>query len=275
MFAVSLRSGRFASSPVPMPFPPSRTLRWMPAAAAALALAACADAPTASTSYAQTVGGTEWVAVAEPAGLPRADTWLPFAAPDSPARAEVHALRSRAGRARSAGHPEEALALEADALQIASAAVVRITRPQGILEPMSALDAWIDRARARLETAPNAPLEAAAEQVEAQSAAAHAALAAGDTLTAVDHVTRGTLTARQHSPMAVGLRLLASAEARLSSGAAGGSAAARARSLLVGAREGLAMGDSIRALRRAVYALQLLENAEARRAPVDPEPAPR
>jgi hypothetical protein len=69
--------------------------------------------------------------------------------------------------------------------------------------------------------------------------------------------------------MAVGLRLLASAEARLNAGGRSDPNAKRARSLLIGAREGLAAGDSIRALRRAVYALQLLDGQPAPE-PVDP-----
>jgi hypothetical protein len=236
-------------------------------AAALLAVSACDGGPTAPTSYVQVAGGQAWVAVAEPRGLPRAETWLPYLSPAH--RAGVDALRVRAQRARAAGQPEEALRLEAQALREAAAGVARAPDAGRMLGALAALEAWTDRARARLELGAHPELAAAAASVAARAQAARAALDAGHTAAAVRHLSEGTLGAREQSPMAVGLRLLASAEARLQARAASGAAERNARALLLGARAGLASGDSIRALRRAVYALQLLEGAPAP-AVVDP-----
>ena len=236
-------------------------------AAALLAVSACDDGPTGPTSYVQVAGGQAWVAVAEPRGLPRAETWLPYLSPEH--RAGVDALRARAHRARAAGRPEEALRLEAQALREAAAGVAHAPDAGRVLGALAALEAWTDRARARLELGAHPELAAAAASVAARAQAARAALDAGDTAAAVRHLSEGTLAAREQSPIAVGLRLLAIAEARLQAGAASSATERNVRALLLGARAGLASGDSIRALRRAVYALQLLEGAPAA-AVVDP-----
>ena len=231
------------------------------ALAAVLAVAACDDAGTAPTSYVQAVAGGAWVAVAEPPGMPRADTWLPWLASDGPAAAQVRQLRDSAGRARSAGRVEEAMALEEDALRLAAGSLARSPDAvRGVLVPLAALDAWTDRARTRLELGRYPSLDSAAAAVGAEAAAARAALAAGDTMIAVTHIASGTLLARRHSTLGVGLRLLAAVEARLGPAKNVDSTnLKRARHLLAGAREALATGDSMRAMRRAVYALQLLE----------------
>jgi hypothetical protein len=230
--------------------------------AAVLAAAACEDAGTAPTSYVQAVaGGGAWVAVAEPVGMARSDTWLPWLAAGGPAAAQVRQLRDGASRARGAGRVEEAIALEDDALRLAAGSLARSPDAvRGVLVPLGALDAWTDRARARLETGRYPQLQAAAAAVAAEAAAARRALAAGDTMTAVVHLANGTLAARRQSTLGVGLRLLAAVEARLGPPKSIDSTnLKRARHLLAGAREALATGDSMRAMRRAVYALQLLD----------------
>jgi hypothetical protein len=227
---------------------------------AALALlAACEDAPSAPTSYVQVVAGGTWVAVAEPAGMAKPDSWLPYAAEGGPAWTSLQQLRGAAGRARGAGDIDLALQLDDEALRLSSFSLARAPEVERVLLPLAALDAWTDRARARLESGSYPELAATAATVRAEAEAARASLAAGDTMKAVVHVTRGTLAARRLSPMAVGLRLMASVEARLGDGAGESAGVRRARHLLRDAREGLATGDSVRALRRALYALQLLE----------------
>jgi hypothetical protein len=241
---------------------PLNQVRLAALAAVLLAVAACEDAGTAPTSYVQVVGGGTWVAVAEPPGMPRADTWLPWVAPGGPAAAQVHALRESANRARNAGRIEQSLALEDDALRLAAGSLARSPDAvRGVLTPLAALDAWTDRARARLELGRYPALDTAAAAVSAQAAAARSALAAGDTMVAVTHIVNGTLIARRHSTLSVGLRLLAAVEGRLGREQPGESMnLRRARHLISGAREALSTGDSMRAMRRAVYALQLLES---------------
>ena len=224
-------------------------------------LAACEDGGTAPTSYVQVVGGGAWVAVVEPAGMPRAETWLPWLPAESPAWEEVRAFHEAAARARRAGRIEESLALEDDALRTAAAALPRAPDPaRGVLGPLAALDAWTERARARLQSGSYPELQAAADEVAGQAAAARRALSAGDTLQAVAHLASGTVAARRQAPVAVGLRLMGAVQARLGRPQGGESPnVRRARRLLAGAREGLATGDELRAMRRAMYALQLLE----------------
>lgn len=248
-----------------MPVRPFRRAR-LAAALALTLLAACEDAPTGPTSFVQHAAGGTWVAVAEPVGLPRADAWTPFV--DSAAAATLREMRDRASRARSAGRVEEALAIEAGMMELAARSLVRAPDAARLLSGAAALDAWVDRARARVETGSFAALDAAARAVAAQSDSARAALAAGNAEQAVLHLTRGTVQAREHAPMAVGLRLMAAVEARLAS-AGESDGVRRARHLLADAREGLATGDSVRALRRAVYALQLLD-AEGIAVPAPP-----
>ena len=69
---------------------------------ATLSVAACGDAPTLPTSFAQEAGGRTWVAVTEPAGMPDARTWLPYLAAGDAHR--IRALVSDAAKVRrSAG----------------------------------------------------------------------------------------------------------------------------------------------------------------------------
>jgi hypothetical protein len=230
-------------------------------------LAACEDSPTAPPSYAQVVAGETWVAVAEPGGMAVADTWLPYAA--APAAAEARELGRSAVRARRAGRISEALELEGRALLLAAGAVDRAPPPERLLGPLAALDAWQARAAERLAAEPHPHLAESAAAAQAGADSARLALADGDTSAAVLHLSRAALAAREHAPMAVGARLLAALEARID-GAAQAASLQRARHLLAGAREGMATGDTVRALRRVVYAHQLLDAGA-----VDPAGTPR
>jgi hypothetical protein len=227
-------------------------------ATVALTLAACEDSPTGPTSYAHVADGRTWVAVAEPAGLAAVESWLPYVG-TGPAAERIGALRADAASARSAGRVEVARALEAEAFAVAGAALERTPGSEALRPALAALDAWTMRAAGRLDVDPDGGLAAAAAEVGDLHRAAHASLARGDTAAAVAEITRASAVAREWSPVSVGLRLLARAEERLDAGGASEPVAARARRLLAGAREGLVTGDSVRAVRRALYALQLLE----------------
>lgn len=237
--------------------PRSRALH--AALAALLLLAACEDAPTAPTSYVQHAAGGVWVAVTEPQSLPRVDTWLPYVDGEGVAAGVLGELRERAARYRTAGRVEDALQVEDEMMRVAAGSLARAPEPARLLASAAALDEWADRARARLQTGSYAELSAAVRAVTTEAEAARAQMAAGDTNAAVLSLTRGALAAREHSPLAVGLRLMGAVEARLAAGAGESDGVRRARHLLADAREGLATGDSLRALRRAVYALQLLD----------------
>jgi hypothetical protein len=248
---------KFPRFPLHMPLRPFR--RALAASAALLLLlAACDDGPTGPTSYVQHAAGGVWVAVAEPAALPRVETWLPYVG-EGPAAAALRDMRERAARARTAGRVEEAMALEDEMMRVAASSLVRAPEPARLLAAAAALDQWVERARARLAMGSYPGLAASTLLVAAEADAAREALRADDAAGAVQHLTRGTLAAREHAPVAVGLRLMAAVEARLAGGVGQTAGVRRARHLLADAREGLATGDSVRALRRAVYALQLLD----------------
>jgi hypothetical protein len=106
--------------------------RAVPAALATLLLlAACEDAPTAPTSYVQHAAGGVWVAVAEPAALPRVDTWLPYVGPaDAGALRE---MRDRAGRLRTSGRVEDALEVEDEMMRLAARSLARTPEPARLL----------------------------------------------------------------------------------------------------------------------------------------------
>lgn len=224
-------------------------------------LAACEDSPTAPATYAHVADGRTWVAVAEPAGLPTMDTWLPFVGVE--AAADLRTLRGEAARARGAGRIEEARAMEAEGFARAARALHRTPDEREVLVALAALESWVSRAEARLLVDDDAELAATVEHVRALHREARAVLAAGERTAAVVHVTDAAAAAREWSPVAVGLRLLARAEHRLETGEVPDEAAQRARRLLVGAREGLATGDTVRAVRRALYALQVLDAGAA------------
>lgn len=233
-------------------------------AALVFPLAGCGDGPTAPTSYAQEVQGRIWVAVTEPYGLPDARTWEPYVAPGSPVLAQLREMSSAAGRARRAGRLEEAAALEGRAA-VTAAAVARITDPLPLVRSLDALERWEQNAATRLESGRYPELERAVAEVAGLRDAARALLARGDTAAAVVQLARAAERVRYETPAAVALRLVAAAEARIDSAAAPTERMRRARRLLRGAREGMATGDHARALRRAVYALQLLEAEPLRR----------
>lgn len=243
-----------------MPFLPRR--RALHAALASLLLlAACEDAPTAPTSYVQHAAGGVWVAVTEPLAMPRVDTWLPYVGGEGASAGALREMRERAARFRTAGQVEDALRLEDEMMRFAARSLTRAPEPTRLLSAAAALDEWADRARLRLQTGSYPELAAAVLVVASEAESARARMAAGDTGRAVLHLTRGAIAAREHAPVAVGLRLMGAVESRLGPAPRPGESAGvrRARHLLADAREGLATGDSVRALRRAVYALQLLD----------------
>jgi hypothetical protein len=238
-----------------MPFDLRRALPC--ALATLLLLAACEDAPTAPTSYVQHAAGGVWVAVTEPMSLPRVDTWLPYVG--AAEAGTLREMRDRAGRLRTSGRVEDALEVDDEIMRLSARSLARTPEPARLLASAAALDEWADRARARLQTGSYPELAGAVLAVTTEAEAARAQMAAGDSGRAVMHLTRGAIAAREHAPLAVGLRLMAAVEARLARERGESAGVRRARHLLADAREGLATGDSLRALRRAVYALQLLD----------------
>lgn len=235
-----------------------RALRTLACCCALVAVAACADAPTGPTSYVQVAEGRTWVAVAEPEGIPTAATWLPHVPAGSPVQGQVRELRDGAGKMRRSGRLEQAAAMEAQAARLAAASL-RTAPADELARSFTALESWTDRANQRMETGSYPELAGAVQAVEQLSAAARAALERGDATEAAVQLTLAAEQVHEQSPPAVALRLVAAAEARIDAAANPTEGMKRARRLLRGAREGMSTGDYARALRRAVYALQLLD----------------
>ncbi|HEX2209912.1 MAG TPA: hypothetical protein VHG93_19715, partial [Longimicrobium sp.] len=122
------------------------------ALAALLLLSACEDAPTAPTSFVQHAAGGVWVAVAEPAQLPRVDTWLPYVGPEGAALGALREMRDRAAKFRTAGKVEDALQVEDEMMRFAARSLTRAPEPVRLLSTIAALDEWADRARLRMQT---------------------------------------------------------------------------------------------------------------------------
>jgi hypothetical protein len=229
-------------------------------------VAACADAPTAPRSYVQEADGAVWVAIVEPAGMPDVRTWLPCVPAGSEALARVNALRDEAARERRAGRLERALEMEGEASLLAAGSIAWSPPAPVVLGMLDALESWSRRAAERTETGLFPELQAAAARVSTHRDAARALLARGDTNAAAVELERSAQAAREYAPSAVGLRLIARLEERIARETLPTPNLKRAKMLLGTSREALASGDPARAVRRALYALQLVEG-ESRRAP--------
>jgi hypothetical protein len=234
------------------------------------ALAACDDGPTAPTSYAHVVGGRTWVAVAAPDGLVDAKTWAPYVAHTGMAYRRLQVLAKAEVDARRAGELERAQALEEEQARVAAAASHPGMEP--ILRSGAALDRWDERVRSRLSSGAYPGLDSARVQVARMRARSRLFLSMGDTAGAASALTDASVIARSWTPRAVGLRVLADVNARLDAAGARSPGLRRARDLLRDAREALATGDEARAVKRAAYAVEIID-AELRAAPGPRPPA--
>ncbi len=246
---------------MPSPMPPfsRRVLAALQAAVACAALGACADVPSAPESFVREAGGATWVAVVEPAGLPTARTWLSAFPGHTPAGDAARATLAEAARVRRTGSLEGFLALEDRAAREAAAALPRAPEARVVLSALAAADEWVERASVRTAGGRFPELARAESSVREGSVRARSLLAAGDTLAAVREIALAAESARSWTPVSVALRVVRDAEARIDATPNPSAGLVRARRLLRGAREGIAIGDHSRALQRAMYALQLIE----------------
>jgi hypothetical protein len=239
--------------------PPARgPLALLATLCCAAALAACDAGPTLPTSFAQSVGGRTYVAVTPPDGLPDARTWLPFVTRAGSVLPRLKQLRADEAKARGLGSLERAASLAADQARLAAAAAADVG-PEPLLRADAALERWQERAAARRAQGTYPALDSAAADVARLRTGARQAALKGDTSAAVAELTEAAERARGFAPQAVGLRLLADAERRLDAGGERTVGLRRARQLLRSAREALVTGDDSRAVRRAAYAIQILD----------------
>jgi hypothetical protein len=222
---------------------------------------ACADLPTGADSFRFEADGQIWTAVMPPEDLPDASTWLVYSAPDSPAasaaRDEVASLQSQATRARAAGNLELANELLTEAARSAVAAMEASPEKDVLLRGGASLEAWERRAREEIERVTIPGLAEAVDAVELDRRRMEAALAGGDGRLAALLLTVAAERIRDWSPQGVALRVLGRVESHLAAAARSPAERERATHLMQSARYELIHGNSLRAMQRALYALQL------------------
>jgi hypothetical protein len=238
----------------------------------ALGLTACEDAPLEPRGFTHETSERVWAAVTVPDEVPHARSLLPYLGGDLRAGAahEVSALLQEAQRARREGDLLRSWELDASAAVLAAATLERSPDGRLVGEAFRGVDRWLRRVETDVELRSVAELDSAAARVREFRAAAAESLDRGDTLTAVAQLTRGAVVIRRFAPEVVSYRALVQAEILLSSSPGPDRDGERAIHLLRSAREALAEGDGPRALRRALYALQLAGDAAARAVPLEP-----
>jgi hypothetical protein len=243
----------------------------------ALVQGACADLPTGPDSFQLEADGELWTAVVPPADLPSASTWLAFAAPSSPesadAASEVAALQASAVRAMTRGELERAEELAARATLRAIDAMQLRPGPGVFLAGIGSLQGWERRVREGVDLTRAPALAATLAEVGAEREAVDAALRAGDQRAAAIHLTRAAELVRAWSPQGVALRVLGRVDAHLAAASRSPGEAERAAHLVQSAREELLSGEPLRAVQRALYALQLAGGSELHEIPAEEHPS--
>jgi hypothetical protein len=227
-------------------------------------LVACDEGPTSPKVYTHPADGQLWAAIIVPEGTPDTRTWLPYIAQGRTEEGQsvvrsARQLQGDAERLRRRGEAETAQRLEEEAAVLVAASLIQAPPPRVLLTGIAALDEWADRARTAALMGEFPELAERLTNVIALRDQAREALQLGDTLAAVRDLTTAGGLIREHSPALVAHRVLTRAEQRISGLADRDPDAARALRLLRHSREALAQGDAVRALRRALYALQLAE----------------
>lgn len=240
--------------------------RTLLAAAGMLLIGGCQDLPTTPEAVQQIAGGAAWVAVPEPANLPTLDTWLPYVADgrvgETPVVSRIRMLREESRGALAEGRLAWAAELDREAIRLA---VLSLDRPLdvGVLfDGLHALDVWIRQVETTVDLGVYGEMGESLEMVRRSRAIAAAAIETGDTTTAVLRISDAAERVRSHAPMHVALRVLGRVEARIRERESESATAARALHLVRSARLELVSGDPTRALRRALYALQLVEGRQ-------------
>lgn len=253
-----------------------RTAALPPLALALLALPACTDLPTGVEAFQLEADGELWTAVMPPADLPTAATWLQYANPASPetnaAAVEVEALYMRAGRARARGELQQAETLLAAAATRAVEVMDDAPRPGIFLAGVSSLQGWERSVRAGIDLSRAPALATTLAAVAQDREAVEVSLLEGDERAAALRLTRAAERVRAWGPQGVALRVLGRVEAHLASAARSPGEAERARHLVQSARDELMNGEPLRAVQRALYALQLAGGSALQEIPAEEHP---
>lgn len=252
-----------------------RTLAFV--ALVAVAAAGCIDRTSLPTAYVRPAAGEMWVAVTPPAGLPDIAMWASLAnrsdAVGRASAARVETLRKEATAAWKTGRVERSKELQEEALDSIVAHLAEMPSAVTLRDAAASLSVWLERTHAEVDLGAFPHLARAVAEVEHERDRTRTALAGGDTVAAMRALMRGAARIRSEAPAAVALRVLERTERRLTAEAAEDTALVRPLHLVRSARAALLEGRSDRALRRALYAAQLLD-AREHAVPADREDAP-
>lgn len=237
----------------------------------AAAAGGCTDLPTGPGAFQLEAEGTLWTAVVAPADLPSPGSWLGGVAAGTQVEetvVRVTAMQQASRSLRSGGDAPRADSLVAEAASLALAAGPQPSRPT-LIRAILAVDGWQRDVRESVDLERVPELAAAVERVELEREAAAEALSEGRDEEAAVRLTVAAEWARSWSPEGVALRVLDRVEARLGGDADLGD---RARHLVHSARHELVAGEPLRAVQRALYALQIADG-QALSEPEDDGPA--
>ena len=251
--------------------PLGRLLGGLALASLAVAAGGCADAPTFPAALQWLADGEEWVAVLPPEGLPQAADWARFASEEQgPALAQrLASMETAVALALSHGDVAGAARLRSEAALLLGGAIRRAPDAAILRDGAAAIDLWGSRVRetVRVEEAP--ALVAAMDTIAAARSRAALALERGDSIGAALALLDAGQRIRSWSPMAVAMRLVERADDRVGALPDDAIGATRARHLLLSSRQALRAGDPMRAMQRAIYALQLAAGRQMAEAPSD------
>jgi hypothetical protein len=249
------------------------------AALALLSVAGCADAPTFPNALQWLADGEEWIAVLPPEQLPHASAWARYAG--DPARAadlasRVTHLEVEATGALTRGDVVGASRLRREAVSLLERSIRSAPDPQILRDAAGAVDLWSDRVHANLSAEAAPGLAAALDSVAAARRDAARSLERGDSVAAAVALIDAGERIRSWAPTLVAVRALQRAELRLAERPLTAAEAERAQHLVRSAHQALLANDPVRALQRAVYALQIAGGQEVSQgADLSGVPAPR
>jgi len=227
-----------------------------------LAVAGCRDAPTEPAAL--VVAAETEAALRVAASLPtlpqlveRARSAGKLEAGEAEAVAEAYALWAQAD---STANPRAAVALRRRSYALAAPVLARSLGPAGLAEVEAGLRQWIELASTALD---GVSVPGVADALNTARSLVARAGRADDPVRVAELLLEAGDRLRETTPAAVARRLIRQVERALTTregpaDRAGEVARRRAERLLRGARQALAEGDPVLAIRRAYYARQLL-----------------
>ena len=227
-----------------------------------LAVAGCRDAPTEPAAL--VVAAETEAALRVAASLPtlpqlveRARSAGKLEAGEPEAVAEAYALWAQAD---STANPRAAVALRRRSYALAAPVLARSLGPAGLAEVEAGLRQWIELASTALD---GVSVPGVADALNTARSLVARAGRADDPVRVAELLLEAGDRLRETTPTAVARRLIRQVERALTTregpaDRAGEVARRRAERLLRGARQALAEGDPVLAIRRAYYARQLL-----------------